>query len=250
MPLLQHVATATNKPVMNGVSSPMRLRMRLSVRHWAVIKAALCLVILGMPATVVAQSTESIEYFHTDAIGSVRMVTGPSGEVLERRDFLPFGEELAPPPNAQPLGFGGGERDAETENSSSPAAYYFGARHLLAALGRFTSVDPGHADATLTDPQSWNGYVYARNNPLFFVDPDGRSSCETDICVDVRPDSHRRDDDQLGAEGIAGVAGLIAGAPKDRFTPSGIFVRPAVTGTCEDYGTCLTIDWGELAARG
>jgi hypothetical protein len=40
-------------------------------------------------------------------------------------------------------------------------------------------VDPGHVGGTLTDPQSWNGYAYAGNNPLRFADPDGRSFCET-----------------------------------------------------------------------
>ena len=167
---------------MNRVSSQMRLIVGPSTRRWTVVKAALCLVLFGNPASVVAQSTESIEYFQTDAIGSVRMVTGPSGEILERRDFLPFGEELAPPPNGQPLGFAGAERDAETANSSWMASNYIGARIMQAAIGRFLSVDPGHADGTLTDPQSWNGYAYARNNPLLFVDPNGRQNCPVDDC--------------------------------------------------------------------
>jgi hypothetical protein len=42
------------------------------------------------------------------------------------------------------------------------------------AQGRFTSVDPENAGATPDDPQSWNGYAFARSNPLFFVDPDGQ----------------------------------------------------------------------------
>ncbi len=54
--------------------------------------------------------------------------------------------------------FTGKERDAET------GLDYFGARYFSAAQGRVTSPDPiiGRPD----DPQSWNMYAYARNNPL------------------------------------------------------------------------------------
>ena len=113
----------------------LRLRMRLTLNCLATTVMALGLVFFGWPAAAAAQATETVEYFHTDPIGSVRMVTGPQGEVLERRDFLPFGEELAPPPNAQPLGFGGKERDTETGNGSWMALNYFGARHLHTASG-------------------------------------------------------------------------------------------------------------------
>jgi len=48
------------------------------------------------------------------------------------------------------------------------------ARYYGSALGRFTSVDPKMSPHNIRDPQSWNKYVYARNNPLQYVDPDGR----------------------------------------------------------------------------
>lgn len=50
---------------------------------------------------------------------------------------------------------------------------YFINRYHSSIQGRFTSVDPQNAGADSSDPQSWNGYVYARNNPLLLVDPDG-----------------------------------------------------------------------------
>jgi RHS repeat-associated protein len=46
---------------------------------------------------------------------------------------------------------------------------YFGARYFSSPQGRFTSVDPITVAGLHNDPQSWNGYVYARNNPLVFV---------------------------------------------------------------------------------
>jgi RHS repeat-associated protein len=64
--------------------------------------------------------------------------------------------------------FTGKERDAET------GLDYFGARYFSAAQGRFTSADPIHfLPQRLLDPQQWNMYAYARNNPLRFIDPTG-----------------------------------------------------------------------------
>jgi RHS repeat-associated protein len=61
------------------------------------------------------------------------------------------------------------ERDNET------GLDYFLARYYSSTQGRFTSVDPGNAGANGNDPQSWNGYAYARNNPTLYSDPDGRT---------------------------------------------------------------------------
>jgi RHS repeat-associated protein len=53
---------------------------------------------------------------------------------------------------------------------------YFGARYYGSRIGRFTTVDPLMDQRTaLVDPQQWNRYAYGRNNPLRYVDPDGRA---------------------------------------------------------------------------
>jgi RHS repeat-associated protein len=64
--------------------------------------------------------------------------------------------------------FTGKERDAES------GLDYFGARYFSSAQGRFSGPDPIfiHPDR-LTNPQRLNLYVYARNNPLRYVDPSG-----------------------------------------------------------------------------
>lgn len=64
--------------------------------------------------------------------------------------------------------FTGKERDAET------GLDYFGARYFSAAQGRFTSVDRVIVTpARVEDPQRFNLYSYARNNPFKFIDPNG-----------------------------------------------------------------------------
>jgi len=61
------------------------------------------------------------------------------------------------------------ERDAET------GLDYFGARYNSGAQGRFLCPDSPFADQHIQAPQSWNLYTYARNIPLLFVDPTGRT---------------------------------------------------------------------------
>ena len=72
-------------------------------------------------------------------------------------------------PGDQPKRFTGKERDGET------GLDYFGARYYGSKPGRFTTVDPVYTwKENLVDPQRWNRYAYSRNNPLRYVDPDGR----------------------------------------------------------------------------
>jgi RHS repeat-associated protein len=90
------------------------------------------------------------------------MVTDQNGAAVTRHDYLPFGEEvLATSPSTDvEQRFTGQIRDTET------GLDYFNARYYTAPLGRFNSPDPANIGASLYDPQTWNGYAYARNNPL------------------------------------------------------------------------------------
>jgi hypothetical protein len=90
----------------------------------------LSLIAVGLwPTLTFAQTgTQMVEYYHTDALGSVRAVTkvvNGQVQVVSRHDYKPFGEEVAPqtPPVDKRL-FTGKERDAETGWD------YFGARYL------------------------------------------------------------------------------------------------------------------------
>jgi hypothetical protein len=49
------------------------------------------------------------------------------------------------------------------------------ARYYSSSLGRFTAVDAAlNIGKNLLNPQGWNRYTYAANNPLKYWDPDGR----------------------------------------------------------------------------
>jgi len=111
--------------------------------------------------------SETLLYFHVDALGSVRHGTNMSGASFARHDYGAFGEGPWTAGLDEKLRFTGAERDAETFLD------YMGARYYRNVNGRFNTVDPGHVGGSVTDPQSWNAYAYARNNPLRFWDPTG-----------------------------------------------------------------------------
>jgi RHS repeat-associated protein len=150
------------------------VRRAVMIRFRAGVVLASVLVAQGLAS---GQTTETVRYYHTDAIGSVRAITDEAGQLVARYDFLPFGEEYPATPGPHvPLQFAGKERDYATGFD------YFGGRCYSSGTGRFTTVDPVVPVSTaLQNPQLWNRYAYALNNPVRFIDPDGR--CLWDLCV-------------------------------------------------------------------
>jgi RHS repeat-associated protein len=114
-----------------------------------------------------ASAKDRVVYFHNDALGSPVAATGESGQILWREDYAPYGERLLhEDEGSNRLWYTGKEED------EALGLYYYGARWYDADIGRFLSLDPaGFAEG---NPQSFNRYAYANNNPYRFVDPDGR----------------------------------------------------------------------------
>ncbi|MEW5980611.1 MAG: DUF922 domain-containing protein, partial [Acidobacteriota bacterium] len=118
-----------------------------------------------------------------DHLGSTRVVTDQSRVVKSRHDYLPFGEELtASFGRAGIPGYGNHplrQKLTAKERDSESNLDYFGARYFSGAQGRFTSPDKPFADQHEYDPESWNLYSYARNNPLRFIDLQGEAVIES-----------------------------------------------------------------------
>ena len=120
-------------------------------------------------------------YMVTDNLGTARLVTDAGANVIARHDYLPFGEEIAGGTAGRSSVWGaeadtisrkftGKERDQES------GLDYFGARYYGSALGRWVSPDSVNlTDDRLMSPSSTiNKYIYGGDNPLKYVDPDGR----------------------------------------------------------------------------
>jgi len=118
----------------------------------------------------------NVNYYFSDHLGTARLSTNSSGSICYDADFYPFGgERILTDTCDSAYKFTGKERDSESTLDN------FGARYFSSSMGRFTSPDPDNAGAINEDPQSWNGYAYARNNPLRYTDPDG---LDYKVCVD------------------------------------------------------------------
>ena len=130
-----------------------------------------CLVALLMSLGCSIAQSQSAEYVHTDALGSIVATTDQAGNLMEQRRYEPFGYQLLPAIQNGP-GYTGHVQDEAT------GLTYMQQRYYDAALGRFLSVDPVLADGD--SGGNFNRYWYANNNPYRFKDPDGRECVSAD----------------------------------------------------------------------
>ena len=111
--------------------------------------------------------TDSTHYFYIkDHQGNNRVVVNSGGTVTETNHYYPFGGTFASG-TVQPYKYNGKELDTKAGLNW----YDYGARHYDAVLGRFTTQDPLAKDYYATSP-----YGYCLNNPVKYIDPDGKDA--------------------------------------------------------------------------
>ena len=108
--------------------------------------------------------------YHLDHLGTPGRVTDSTNLLVGQHSYHAFGQEASAgridEPSSSPLRYTGHERDVELD--------YMHARYYDADTGRFLSVDPKYDEDVQFRPQKWNRYSYAANNPIRYIDPDGR----------------------------------------------------------------------------
>jgi RHS repeat-associated protein len=120
------------------------------------------------------------QYLIADHLGSLRVMTDSSGAIVSRHDYKPFGEELSAGVGGRTtaMGFvndGVRQKFTQKERDNETGLDYFGARYMSSTQGRFTGVDLINLTKYhIANPQRWNGYTYAINNPLVTIDLDGK----------------------------------------------------------------------------
>jgi RHS repeat-associated protein len=111
------------------------------------------------------QNTVGWQYYHGDALGSVRQLSGIAGGITLARSYEPFGNLLnSEGKEITPYAFTG-------EWSEPTGLIYLRARYYDPATGRFLTKDP--VRGFINHSGTLNPYTYAVNNPLRFIDPSG-----------------------------------------------------------------------------
>ncbi|MFV0545597.1 MAG: DUF5675 family protein, partial [Bacteroides sp.] len=128
-------------------------------------------------------------YYIQDHLGNNRVVAQADGSVLQVSHYYPFGmtftEDNTGDSKAQPYKYNGKEFDGERGLN----VYDYSARYMDPALGRFMTVDPLAEQFPHQSP-----YSAFNNNPIFYIDPDGRAA--------VTPgDFYDREGTYLGTDG-------------------------------------------------
>ncbi len=105
-------------------------------------------------------------HFIKDYLGSVRLVRNEDGAVEEINSYYPSGALLSTPvPDTQPYKYSGKERIGEL----GLGWHDFGARHYDPVLMRWHT-----SDVRAEKSANFSPYAFCLNNPVNFVDPDGR----------------------------------------------------------------------------
>jgi len=110
----------------------------------------------------------TLKYYQQDHLSN-RLITDSSGSVLEQKGHFPFGEDW----------YQGGDKwkfttyERDSESGGTVGNDYAMARYHASRSGRFLSPDPGGVGTHPEDPQTWNGYVYAGDDPILNADPSG-----------------------------------------------------------------------------
>ena len=134
-----------------------------------------------------ATATVAERHYHTDHLGTPRLLTDAGRRKLSIESYLPFGGR-APGGEFAYVGFNdrmrftGHERDGD-RSPYRPTLDYMHARYYSPDGGRFLSPDPTWDSADLNRPQSWDRYTYAVNNPIRFTDPDGKVAVAAPVAI-------------------------------------------------------------------
>jgi RHS repeat-associated protein len=134
-------------------------------------------VVLAMMAADGLAHADVITYYHNDLLGSPRVATNSSGQVIWTESYSPHGERLNGQLVSNKIWYTSRHQDDDT------GLVYMGARYYDPVTGRFMGVDP-----RLFNPinvHTFNRYSYANNNPYRYLDPDGQQAVPGVIALTV-----------------------------------------------------------------
>ena len=131
---------------------------------------------------------KNLYFYHPDHLGSSSYITDREGRITQHTEYIAFGEVLFEEHSTSrtmPYLFNGKELDTET------GLYYYGARYLDSKTSLWLNTDPlsgynpiqetehyidGQHNNGVFNPMNHNTYGYTYNNPIIYIDPNGKQS--------------------------------------------------------------------------
>lgn len=118
-------------------------------------------------ATNAMAQTKVVTYYYTDPQGSPLAIADAAGNIIDRFDYRPFGENAMGLVTDGP-GYTGHVNDVDTE------FIYMQQRYFDPSIKRFISTDPARLSAA--NLHNFTRYTYANNNPYLFIDENGKEA--------------------------------------------------------------------------
>ncbi|MBI5745736.1 MAG: RHS repeat-associated core domain-containing protein [Nitrospirae bacterium] len=148
----------------------------------------------------------SINYYHTDHLGSSSVITNSAGTKVQSLAYFPYGQTRVSTGSIDVH-----HKYTSQELDDSTGLYFYNARYYDPALGRFISADSIIPNPR--DPQALNRYSYARNNPIIYIDPSGHRWKWLDRQMDrLRENETIQIAVGVGLQLFGGPIGLVAGS--------------------------------------
>jgi RHS repeat-associated protein len=168
---------------------------------------------------------------HQDWLGTERIRTSYNGTVEGTFISLPFGDSQTTASGSDGDQYHYAQLDYDSETTTSHAQF----RQYSSTQGRWMRPDPYSGSYDLSNPQSFNRYAYANDNPTSMVDPSGLdgSPCGGDGAKSDALIGHPRAmDDCYDGGSAAGSGGGSGGG--NTYDPCG-----------GDYDHCVVVDGGD-----
>ncbi len=121
-------------------------------------------------------------YQYKDHLGNIRLSYDKTLAIKEESNFYPFGLKQEGY-NTVKTGVENKYKynGKELQDELGLNMYDYGARNYDPAIGRWMNIDP-----LAEKSRRFSTYVYALNNPIFFIDPDGMMASPPDWYIDDR----------------------------------------------------------------
>ena len=110
------------------------------------------------------------EYYHPDHLHSAQVMSTTGGGLYQHYEYAAYGNSRY---TSSTTAFPVTRRYTSQSFDEETGLYYYGARYYDPVIGRF--IQPDKTIANIINPQAYDRYSYALNNPFLYVDPTGKA---------------------------------------------------------------------------